>query len=366
VGVSNCHQWVIVVVVSHLGAVLAIVSPKYREWLRSQDGFKFRLSKLPGMKSDSPVTLAIATAIYTLPLSIFGWITMQEVFSDFPTTLTAAVISSIGVIVLIGWFIEGWGTSKSTNDTKEETSRIEYFERIERLEEIKQLDPVEFERFVGTLFERMGYDVEMTAKSGDEGVDLVLHKDSKLAVVQCKRYEGSVGQPVVRDLYGAMVHNRAEKAYLITTGTITLPAQGWAKGKQIHLVDGSQLVDWIEVLERESEEDKDQEEEVAPPKPSFGEVINSLKGNWVAIGALVMSMILPLLSCSTGLLVFHQSSTTPTPTVTVIPDAPQSVTQSPLPTDTPRPTETPKPMPPIKSSCVPARVITVISDDALE
>lgn len=113
-----------------------------------------------------------------------------------------------------------------------------------RLSAMQRMEPVEFEEFVATLFRDMGYRVESTRASGDEGIDLWLRRGRRTAVVQCKRYRGRVGQPVVRDLYGTMRHVGADEAYLVTTGHITRAARRWAQGKPIHLVDGARLVEW--------------------------------------------------------------------------------------------------------------------------
>lgn len=121
----------------------------------------------------------------------------------------------------------------------------EKFNRVRRLEELQNMDPVEFEQFAGYLLAQQGYQVWTTAVSGDEGVDLFLQQGTKTAVVQCKRYNGTVGQPVVRDLYGAMIHAEANEAMLVTTGVISQPAEAWAKGKPIRLVDGHELMSWM-------------------------------------------------------------------------------------------------------------------------
>jgi len=121
-----------------------------------------------------------------------------------------------------------------------------YFQRLRSLDSLRQLTPVDFERFTANLFTQMGYLVKPTRTTGDEGVDLFLTKGNWTAIVQCKRYKGDVGQPVIRDLYGALLHNRANEAYLITTGKFSLPAQKWAAGKPIHLIDGSMLVKWLD------------------------------------------------------------------------------------------------------------------------
>ncbi|MGB5049636.1 MAG: restriction endonuclease [Caldilineaceae bacterium] len=113
-----------------------------------------------------------------------------------------------------------------------------------RLSKLQAMDPIAFEKYVGTLFAARGYRVEDTQASADEGIDLIVRQGRRMAVVQCKRYQGSVGQPVVRDLYGVMLHTGAVEAYLVTTGSVTAAARRWAEGKPIHLVDQHRLVEW--------------------------------------------------------------------------------------------------------------------------
>ena len=63
-----------------------------------------------------------------------------------------------------------------------------------------------FERELGTLYRHLGYQVALTAKSGDQGIDLILRKDGKTTVVQCKGYQSPVGPAVARELFGSMIH----------------------------------------------------------------------------------------------------------------------------------------------------------------
>lgn len=116
---------------------------------------------------------------------------------------------------------------------------------LELHEILDAMKPREFEEFIGELFQQMGYDISITSLSADEGVDLFLEKEGRKVIVQCKRYKGSVGQPVVRDFFGTMVHNQVDQGFIVTTGTFSLPAQTWVEGKPIHLVDGAGLLDWI-------------------------------------------------------------------------------------------------------------------------
>jgi restriction system protein len=65
-------------------------------------------------------------------------------------------------------------------------------------------------------------------------------------VVQCKRYRDTAGESIIRELYGTMVSEKADRAVLVTTAEITAPARAWARGKPIDLVDGGTLLKMIE------------------------------------------------------------------------------------------------------------------------
>lgn len=122
------------------------------------------------------------------------------------------------------------------------------FNRIRHLSQIQELDPTDFEHFVAHMLQRMGYAVEVTGQTGDEGVDLIARRDSAVAVVQCKRYRGTVAASVVRDLYGTMMHNHATEAWLVTSGKVSKQAREWAEGKPMYLFDGDRLQWWLDEL----------------------------------------------------------------------------------------------------------------------
>jgi len=105
------------------------------------------------------------------------------------------------------------------------------------------LSPAEFERYVAWLFRQKGYSVKVRGRSGDHGVDLELIRPGRpKAIVQCKRYQNTVGPDVVRELYGTLVHERAVHAFLVTTADISDAARQWARYKPITLIDGRTLV----------------------------------------------------------------------------------------------------------------------------
>ena len=98
-------------------------------------------------------------------------------------------------------------------------------------------DGKNLEEEVKELLESMGLKAATTKTTGDGGIDIVAYSDSPLFsgkyIVQCKDWTGSVGKSVVRDLYGVVTAEAANKGILITTGTITKPAQKFAEGKPL-------------------------------------------------------------------------------------------------------------------------------------
>ncbi len=118
------------------------------------------------------------------------------------------------------------------------------------MDDLLAMSPDDFERVIAEIFHTYGHQVEVLGGNGDHGVDVVVQtaQDEKW-IVQCKRYNGSVGEPVVRDLYGTMVHEEAQQAYLITTGSFTRQAQEWISGKPIVLYDGENLLRLIRMTQ---------------------------------------------------------------------------------------------------------------------
>ncbi len=123
------------------------------------------------------------------------------------------------------------------------------------LEEMQNMTPMEFEHFVGSLFQKQGYSVTVTGKTGDNGIDIelstIINGAQKRSVAQCKRYKGSVGESIVREFYGSYAGS-AEHGYLVTTGTFTNPAKIWAQNRPLTLIDGHELVHWAAKVQQTS------------------------------------------------------------------------------------------------------------------
>jgi len=110
---------------------------------------------------------------------------------------------------------------------------------------INNMSGIEFEFLCKKLLEKMGFETVTTKASNDGGIDLIAYNHQPIIsgkyIIQCKRYTGSVGEPIIRDLYGVITSERANKGILITTGTFTSSAIKFANGKPIELIDGNKL-----------------------------------------------------------------------------------------------------------------------------
>jgi restriction system protein len=117
---------------------------------------------------------------------------------------------------------------------------------------LQQLTPDEFEELVAIFFRSFNYRARRVGKTGDHGVDLVVYtKNQGKWIVQCKRYRSTVGEPVVRDFYGAMHHEAASRGFIMTTGSFTPQAMEWVRGKPITLCDGPRLVKLLRASRRQ-------------------------------------------------------------------------------------------------------------------
>jgi restriction system protein len=81
-------------------------------------------------------------------------------------------------------------------------------------------------------------------------VDLVLRKDGRISLVQCKQWKVfSVGAPVIREMFGLLTSERANEAIIVTSGSFTRDAQSFAEGKPIRLIDGPQLLALVQSVQ---------------------------------------------------------------------------------------------------------------------
>jgi restriction system protein len=133
-------------------------------------------------------------------------------------------------------------------------------ERQTNLESLRALPWKRFEDLLGEAYRRQGYRVEETLGGGaDGGVDLVLRKESRTFLVQCKRWKRPVPVQTVRELYGVLIDRGAAGAKLVATTNFTSDAVAFAAGKPIELIGSAALLELIRGVQISGN--------VAPPAP---------------------------------------------------------------------------------------------------
>lgn len=113
---------------------------------------------------------------------------------------------------------------------------------------VSKMNWLEFELLIGEWFKTQGYEVKQVGGAdtesahADGGIDIELHKDNELFLVQCKHYHSwSVPVETIRDLMGVMATRGAAGGFVVTSGHFTEPAKEFAMGR-IELIDGEKLM----------------------------------------------------------------------------------------------------------------------------
>ncbi|MCD6290480.1 MAG: restriction endonuclease [Anaerolineae bacterium] len=186
------------------------------------------------------VLITVAWVFLYVPFALAWIITgrrpLDFVFHLLPSAWLWDVWAVHTLAVVGGW---GWLWGRAEWLRRQRRKRLR---EARTLAQLLQLTPSEFEEWTGELFRRHGYRVVNTPDTADHGIDLLVYRDGERGVVQCKRYRGTVGEPIVRDLFGVIMHDGADRGYLVTTGHISRQARRWARGRPIELIDGERLV----------------------------------------------------------------------------------------------------------------------------
>jgi len=112
------------------------------------------------------------------------------------------------------------------------------------------MDWEDFEHLIRELFEKEfstdGSEVKITQASRDGGVDAIVFDPDPIRggkiVIQAKRYTNTVSVSAVRDLFGTVHNEGANKGILVTTADYGPDAYEFAKGKPLTLISGSELL----------------------------------------------------------------------------------------------------------------------------
>ena len=116
------------------------------------------------------------------------------------------------------------------------------------------MDWGDFEHLIREVFEKEfsvnGGEVKVTQASRDGGVDAVAFDPDPIrggkTVIQAKRYTNTVGVGAVRDLYGTVMNEGANKGILVTTSDYGPDSYEFIRGKPLVLINGANLLYMLE------------------------------------------------------------------------------------------------------------------------
>lgn len=112
------------------------------------------------------------------------------------------------------------------------------------LDIIDKLDGFEFERFCVEMLKINGYEnVRNTQKSIDYGIDIIAEKNNIKYAIQCKRYDGKVGNDAIQEAMTGKEYYECNIAIVLTNSIFTQNAQKLAKSTGVILWDRSILQD---------------------------------------------------------------------------------------------------------------------------
>ncbi len=170
-------------------------------------------------------------------------------FAEFRKASGARRRGSAGVATL-----ESVVTETATPEERIDTAYQELRQALiaEVRDRISAVSPTAFEDLVLDVLHAMGYGDGTessrlrTGASGDAGIDGVIREDRlglDVVYVQAKRWEATVGRPVVQGFVGALQGARASKGIIFTASAFSGEAQEYAASvsPRVVLVDGERL-----------------------------------------------------------------------------------------------------------------------------
>jgi HJR/Mrr/RecB family endonuclease len=105
----------------------------------------------------------------------------------------------------------------------------------------RSLRDTPFEDFLQEVFETLGYTVETTKASGDQGIDLIVHGRGRKIGVQAKGYSGNVGNHSVMEAHAGMGYYRCDSCMVVTNSDFTRHAKELAHSLGCCLIAGKDI-----------------------------------------------------------------------------------------------------------------------------
>jgi HJR/Mrr/RecB family endonuclease len=107
--------------------------------------------------------------------------------------------------------------------------------------DVERSNGIEFERACLDALVDLGWKARLTKASGDQGVDIVAQKQSRVVAIQCKHYKSPAGNSAVQEVFSGKSFYEADAAAVVCPAGFTGSAVQLAQKLGVLLVDPSAL-----------------------------------------------------------------------------------------------------------------------------
>lgn len=198
---------------------------------------------------------------FLLP-GLIGVVTSDE--TQFAQSILAPLLIKIApfaaFVVLLLWILALVNKAIALNRLERQTD----------LDSIRNLTWHDFELLLAEAFRRQGYAVRTNPPGPDGGIDLTLTRNNETTLVQAKNWRVyKVGVKVVRELCGVMHAENAQRACIVTSGTLTRDARAFATQSGVQIIEGDALTRMIAEVQRSGNMQPEAEPQPSPrPQPA--------------------------------------------------------------------------------------------------
>ena len=172
-------------------------------------------------------------------------VALVVIFILFVVGLGAVVIVAflIAIFGAVAYLIHKFwvGPWQQEKNEREKAESLLYFQA----DNIDHLTGEGFEDLLKKVFTVLGYNAQITKKTGDQGADLILSKDGRKISVQAKRYSKTVGNKAIQEVYSSIQFYETGEAWVITTSDFTKGAIELARKTGVKLYNRYETINLI-------------------------------------------------------------------------------------------------------------------------
>ncbi|MBF2065573.1 MAG: restriction endonuclease [Calothrix sp. C42_A2020_038] len=160
------------------------------------------------------------------------------------------IVFGFVVFILIVHILEHLPKPPKINLQQEKINLDLYLHDSQILKKIDLMTGQQFENFIISILDRLGYVASETATTRDFGADCIIIKGSTTIVGQIKRSKKKVGVKAVQEVVGAVKHYDADKAIVISNNYFSEEAHQLANSNDVELWNRLMLMELIQCAKK--------------------------------------------------------------------------------------------------------------------